>query len=84
MEIRKFAIIDVDTNKHIVYVEAGSEVEAVKRFSLVKPLVSYYKKPGTFWQCVEVEKDAVTAGPVFNEGFFLVLETLEQAKALKH
>ena len=84
MEITKFAIIDADTNKHVVSVEATSTKDAIERFGLVKKLVQHYKEPGSFWQVIEHDPEVHSTAPVFTEPFFLVLEQLESSKIPKH
>lgn len=80
MEIKKFAVIDADTDRHIMSVDAYSEKQAIERFSLVQPLVKLDKEPGSFWQLVEEDRTAPSTVPYFMDGFFLVLEAKMAAK----
>jgi hypothetical protein len=84
MEIIKFAIIDADTSKHVVSVEAFSTTDAIERFGLIRTLVQHYKEPGSFWQVIEHDPEVHSTAPTFTESFFLVIEQLASSNALKH
>lgn len=77
MEIKRFAIYNADTAEHVASVEACSEQAAIDRFSLVKPLVRTYHIPGTGWHVLEMDPREPNLVPLFNNGFFQVLESVE-------